>query len=60
MFLQESEVIAQETEGILICGGDLNTILDQNMDKTGSKKSSKIHVTRYINTVLTEKEISDV
>ena len=44
----------------MICGGDLNTILDQNMDKTGSKKSSKIHVTRYINTVLTEKEISDV
>ena len=43
-FMNLFKVIAQETEGILICGGDLNTTLDQNLDTTSTKQSSQIQV----------------
>ena len=33
------DVIAAETEGILICGGDMNVVLNYNIDTTSLKKS---------------------
>ena len=54
------EVVVQEIEGILICGGDFNITLSQDLDTTSTKKSSKIQVSRYLNTVLTELGFSDV
>lgn len=54
------KIVAQEIEGILICGGDFNNTLNQDLDTTNAKKSSKIQVSRYLNTVLTELGISDV
>lgn len=54
------EVTVQEKEGILICGGDLNITLNQNLDTTSTKKGSKIQLSRYINTTLAELGITDV
>uniref|UniRef100_A0A8C9YBG1 Uncharacterized protein n=1 Tax=Sander lucioperca TaxID=283035 RepID=A0A8C9YBG1_SANLU len=45
---------------ILICGGDFNITLNQDLDTTSTKKSSKIQVSQYLNTVLTELGISDI
>ena len=52
--------MVQETEEILICGGDFNITLNQNLDTTSTKKSSKIQLAKYINTALTEVGITDV
>lgn len=50
------EIMVQETEGILICGGEFNISLNQNLDKTSTKKGSKIQ----LYTELAELEITDV
>lgn len=49
-----------ETEGILICAGDINITLNQNLDTTSTKNGSKIQLSRYINTTLAELGITDV
>ena len=54
------DIISLETEGILICGGDWNLVLNHNLDTTSTTKSSKIHLSRYLNTTLTEVGIIDV
>uniref|UniRef100_A0AAR2M341 Endonuclease/exonuclease/phosphatase domain-containing protein n=1 Tax=Pygocentrus nattereri TaxID=42514 RepID=A0AAR2M341_PYGNA len=54
------KIVVQEIEGILICGGDFNITLNQVLDTTSAKKSSKTPVRRYLNTVLLELGIIDV
>lgn len=54
------DIISLETEGVLICGGDWNLVLNHNLDTTSTTKSSKIHLSRYLNTTLTELGIIDV
>lgn len=43
------DVIALETEGVCICGGDFNVILQQNIDTT-ILKNNKNKLTKLINT----------
>lgn len=56
----KTSLITLETEGILICGGDLNIMVNHNLDTTSTKKSSKIQLARYVNTTLTELGLNDV
>lgn len=53
------DIIAVETEGTLICGGDLNVIRDHNLDTTNAKRS-KTHLTRNLNILLEEMGMIDV
>uniref|UniRef100_A0A3Q3ASL9 Reverse transcriptase domain-containing protein n=1 Tax=Kryptolebias marmoratus TaxID=37003 RepID=A0A3Q3ASL9_KRYMA len=53
------DLIAIETEGILICGGDLNVVLNHNVDTTSHKKT-KMHLTKFINDSLEEMGMTDV
>lgn len=54
------DIITQETEGKLICGGDWNVALNQTLDSSSTKKGSKTHLARYITINLTELGIIDV
>lgn len=54
------DIITQETEGILICGGNWNVVLNNTLDSSSTKKNSKTHLTRYINTNLAELGVIDV
>lgn len=53
------DTIAIETEGILICGGDYNVVMNHNLDTTSSKNSKK-HLTKSINTLVQEMGLIDV
>lgn len=53
------DVLAAEAEGILISGGDLNVIMNHNMDTT-SLKRNKGQLTRFINISLEEMGMVDV
>lgn len=54
------DLVSRETEGILICGGDWNVVLNSILDSTSSKRNSKTHLSRYINTNFKELGIIDV
>lgn len=54
------DIITQETEGIMILGGDFNVTLKHNLDTTSTKKNSKAQLTRYLNTTLSELGIADI
>ena len=48
-FKTQFDTIAIETEGILICGGDYNVVMNHNLDTTSTKRSKK-HLSKFINT----------
>lgn len=52
-------VIASESEGIVLCAGDFNVILDQRIDTTSTKRN-KTHLTKIMNTYLKEQGLVDV
>lgn len=45
------DVIALEAEGVCICGGDLNIILNYDLDTTSQNRNKKC-LTKYLNTTL--------
>ena len=51
--------ISSEAEGIMMCAGDFNVILDHKIDTT-SKKKNKIHLTKFMNMSLKEQGMKDV
>ena len=53
------EIIAQENEGILICAGDFNMILNAKLDTTNDKRS-KTRLSKLVSTSLTELGMFDV
>lgn len=53
------DIIAIETEGILICGGDYNVVMNHNLDTTSPKRSKK-HLTKFINISVQEMGLIDV
>lgn len=53
------DIIALETEGILICGGDFNVVMNHNFDTTSFKKN-KTHLTKFITTSVQEMGPIDV
>ena len=55
LFKDLFDVISLESEGICICGGDLNVILNYNLDTT-----SQIRNKRFLNTTLKETGLVDV
>lgn len=48
-----------ETEGICVCGGDLNLGINHNLDTT-SKKKTKNHLTKLLNTFCEELGLVDI
>lgn len=52
-------MIAVETEGICICGGDLNIIMNYNLDTTSQNRNKK-KLTKFINLTLEEIGLVDV
>lgn len=52
------DIIAVEAECILICGGDLNVVLNNNLDTT-SHKRSKGQITKFINIILEDMGMVD-
>lgn len=53
------DTIAVETEGILICGGDCNVVMNHNLDTTSLKRNKK-HLTKFINTTAREMGLIDM
>ena len=53
------DVIALETEGVCICGGDFHVILNQDVDTT-SLKNNKINLSKLINTAWEDMGFFDV
>lgn len=53
------DTIAIETKGILICGGDYNVVINHNLDTTSSKRS-KMHLSKFINTLVQAIGLADV
>lgn len=51
--------IALEMEGICICGGDFNTILNYGMETTSTKRS-RPHISNFVNDSLEEMGLIDV
>ena len=58
-FKTQFDTIAIETEGILICGGDYNVVMNHNLDTTSPKRSKK-HLSKFINTSVQEMGLIDV
>ena len=52
-------IIASESEGLLLCGGDLNIVLNHNLDTTGPIRN-KMYITKLMNILLKEQGIVDV
>ena len=59
VFSKLFDTIAIETEGILICGGDYNVVMNHNLDTTSPKRSKK-HLSKFINTSVQEMGLIDV
>ena len=57
-FKEIFNIIVQEAEGMLICGGDFNVVLDRKMDTT-SCKHSKNHLTKIMNILMQEAGVVD-
>lgn len=53
------DIISMEAEGIMICAGDLNVVLNYTLDTTSTKKNKK-QINRYINTMMSELGLVDV
>lgn len=53
------DIIALEMEGILIIGGDLNVVLNYDLDTTSIKKS-RTNISRYVNMQLVELGLTDI
>lgn len=53
------DTIALETEGLCICGGDFNVVLNYGLDTT-SKKRSKTHISKLLNNTLEDMGFFDV
>ena len=53
------DLINEELEGILICGGDFNMVMNYNRDTTSTKKT-RTWLNRYMNTQLVDLGIVDV
>lgn len=52
-------MISLESEGICICGGDLNVILNYNLDTTSQSRNKKAFG-KFLNTTLKETGFVDV
>lgn len=53
------DIVAEEMEGVSICGGDLNIVLNHDLDTTSHKKNKK-HITKFMNHICTEMGLIDV
>uniref|UniRef100_A0A3P8QDE3 Endonuclease/exonuclease/phosphatase domain-containing protein n=1 Tax=Astatotilapia calliptera TaxID=8154 RepID=A0A3P8QDE3_ASTCA len=53
------DLISVEAEGICICAGDFNVILNYNLDTT-SQTRCKTHISRHLNLTLEETGLVDV
>ena len=53
------DIIAEESEGTLICAGDFNVTLDHKLDTTSTNRS-RARISRYVNLQLSELGIVDV
>lgn len=52
------DIVAKEMEGVCICGGDLNTVLNHEMDTTSHKRNKK-HITKFMNHMCIEMGLID-
>lgn len=52
-------LLNSEAEGILICGGDFNVILNYRLDTTNTKRSKR-QISRYVNMMISEMDVLDV
>lgn len=53
------DFIAAETEGVCICGGDLNLIMDHQLDMTSMKRNKK-SLTKMVKNTLQEIGLIDI
>lgn len=58
-FAQLFDKIVTFSEGILVCAGDWNTVLNYSIDTT-SKKQYKLHLTKQLNILIKETGMFDV
>lgn len=58
-FTQLFDKIVTFSEGILICAGDWNTVLNYSLDTT-STKQHKLHMSKYLNILIKETGMFDV
>ena len=59
-FRKITKIMITETEGLLICGGDLNIHLQPKLDSSSRKIHDKESIHRRVNTLLEEVGLVDV